>query len=92
MLKMQTGMHWAEIATEHDMRCGACRNGRLELQNVIVNVNMAPTIWYDPGKPWGIDISKPFELPRMSWQQTVTLKLRCELCGVELHLPLHTKE
>src|SRR5260221_9940606 len=83
------GQTWAQVAAEHDMKCGRCNPGMLILATVTIDQFFPPWKW----PKW--DRSEPARwTPLPTWEPvtTVTLVLRCDTCGLEFEMPLHAKE
>ncbi len=81
------GMTWAEICTEHDMKCGRCKRGTLRVATVTITDHF-PGLW---------EVQRDDKHAR-TWHwpapptQTVTVDLRCEDCAMAFAMPLHAKE
>lgn len=94
MLRLLTGGSWDEIAASHDMKCGACRRGMLELAQIDIEQRLdAPnwlTRWSDPDEPY--TPSWKSHLEPVAVHKSVTLQLRCASCGASISMPINAKE
>lgn len=81
------GMTWAEIAAEHDMKCGRCKGGMLRLQTVNISERFSPFERVKVKKDgWRT------EIVMTPLAQSVTVDLCCEDCGLKFAMPLHARE
>ena len=81
-----TGMTWAEVAAEHDMKCGACKPGMLRLEQIDATERLNWVRFFDTEITW----SERFGLAMPI--RTVTLTLKCDHCAMQFEMPIHAKE